>query len=84
MDNSETLRRSLRWRMRRGLLELDIVLERFAADAFDGLTPAELAQMARLLEWPDQEFLAVLQSHRPNPEPEFEPLLAKIRTAARF
>ncbi len=52
--------RRLSWRCRRGLLELDIVLQRFAVSYLPGLTQAELVALDGLLDLPDNEFLDVL------------------------
>ena len=63
--NAEILReaeqRRLAWRCRRGMLELDIVLQRFVAGWFNGLTLAEMAQFDALLELPDTQFWALIQ-----------------------
>ena len=53
--------RRLAWRCRRGMLELDIVLQRFVATWFDGLTLAEMAQFDALLEMPDNHFWDLIQ-----------------------
>lgn len=45
----------LLWRCRRGLLELDIVLEHFVVRHFDGLDARRQAQFVQLLELPDNE-----------------------------
>jgi antitoxin CptB len=45
----------LLWRCRRGLLELDIVLEHFVVRHFDGLDAGRQAQFLELLELPDNE-----------------------------
>ncbi|BEV73677.1 MULTISPECIES: succinate dehydrogenase assembly factor 2 [unclassified Paludibacterium] len=55
-----TEKKRIRWRSRRGLLELDIVLERFLARGFDDLTQAQLADYRRLLELDDNDFLDVV------------------------
>ena len=47
----------LRWRCRRGLLELDLVLERFLNVHFDQLTNAQKQALARLLDLPDNDLL---------------------------
>jgi len=54
--------RRLSWRCRRGLLELDIVLQRFAAHYLADLTQAELVALDNLLDLPDNEFLDVVTS----------------------
>jgi antitoxin CptB len=52
--------RRLGWRCRRGLLELDIVLQRFSAEHLAGLTAQELAAFDVLLDYSDNALLDVL------------------------
>lgn len=54
--------RRLSWRCRRGLLELDIVLQRFADRHLASLTKPELLAFDGLLDLPDNEFLDVVTS----------------------
>ena len=54
--------RRLSWRCRRGLLELDIVLQRFSEIHLAGLTQQELLAFDSLLDLPDNEFLDVVTS----------------------
>jgi antitoxin CptB len=65
MLNAEILReaeqRRLAWRCRRGMLELDILLQRFVSEHFNGLTLAEMAQLDTLLELPDNVFWELIQ-----------------------
>jgi antitoxin CptB len=44
-----------RWRCRRGLLELDIVLQRFMDEYYAKLDEAELRQFETLLDLPDND-----------------------------
>ncbi|SOD41024.1 FAD assembly factor SdhE [Nitrosovibrio sp. Nv4] len=44
-----------RWRCRRGLLELDIVLQRFMDEYYAKLDEAELGQFETLLDLPDND-----------------------------
>lgn len=57
--SEEELRR-LNWRCRRGMLELDIVLQRFAEHQLMTLDLAELSAFDVLLDFPDNEFLDVV------------------------
>lgn len=57
---TETEIRRLSWRCRRGLLELDIVLQRFAEHHLATLSADELAAFDSLLDYPDNEFLDVV------------------------
>jgi antitoxin CptB len=65
MLNAEILReaeqRRLAWRCRRGMLELDIVLQRFVSEYFNDLTLAEMAQLDALLELSDGVFWELIQ-----------------------
>lgn len=54
--------RRLSWRCRRGLLELDIVLQRFSENHLATLTTEELLAFDSLLDLPDNEFLDVVTS----------------------
>ena len=45
--------RRLLWRCRRGMKELDVVLERFAKGALPTASPEERLTLARFLELPD-------------------------------
>ena len=68
MLNAENIKdaelRRLAWRCRRGMLELDIVLQRFILQCFDGLTLAQLKTFDDLLELPDNDFWALISSDR--------------------
>lgn len=50
----------IRWRSRRGLLELDLVLTKFFAQRFDSLSPALIDAYKRILDLPDTDFLDVV------------------------
>jgi antitoxin CptB len=50
----------LRWRCRRGMKELDLLLQRWLSTAYDEATAAERAAFEDLLEQPDPQLLAWL------------------------
>jgi antitoxin CptB len=50
----------LAWRCRRGMLELDIVLQRFVNQSFNHLSLAELEVFDAMLELPDNDFWNLL------------------------
>ena len=54
--------RRLSWRCRRGLLELDIVLQRFSENHLADLSSAELLAFDSLLDLQDNQFLDVVTS----------------------
>jgi antitoxin CptB len=59
IQNLETLRR-LRWRCRRGLLELDIVLGRFVEQRYPVLDTEQRVVFDELLDLPDTELWDVI------------------------
>lgn len=65
MLNAENIKdaeqRRLAWRCRRGMLELDILLERFLASYFERLNLDELRAFDAFLDLPDTEFWNILQ-----------------------
>ena len=74
-------RERLRWRSRRGLLELDIVLQRFWAGAGRDLDPAQEGPLARLLAMPDNDLLDLVMGRTACADPSVEPLLQQLRAA---
>jgi len=69
----------IRWRCRRGLLELDLLLARFLERDFASLSASELRTFSRLLDCPDPELLdMILGRHGPRSEDE-RPLLDRLR-----
>jgi antitoxin CptB len=69
----------LRWRCRRGLLELDLILQKILDEAYPRLSGAERAAFERLLETPDNDLLAWLQGHDQPADTELAVLVGKIR-----
>jgi antitoxin CptB len=57
---SDTDRNRINWQCRRGMRELDEILNGFMADGYDTLDSDERKQLARLLEFPDPLLLAWL------------------------
>ncbi|WP_174875523.1 succinate dehydrogenase assembly factor 2 [Vogesella oryzae] len=71
----------IRWRSRRGLLELDLVLERFLANGFNQLTQAELLAYRRCLELPDNDFLDYVNGKAEIEDPELTHIIGILRRA---
>lgn len=78
---NETEKRRILFQMRRGLLELDIVLRRFISTQFPHLSDDELTILETLLKLEDQDLLAQINQFAPPKKAEFVPLLEKIRSA---
>ena len=75
----------LRWRCRRGLLENDLLIERFFNTHADTLTEAQAQGLRDLMDLSDNDLLDLLL-RRKEPEgelqrPEVEEVLSLIRTA---
>lgn len=82
--SAETLRR-LKWRSRRGLLENDLLLERFFEKWESQLSQQDHDGLAMLFELPDNELLELLVGKKePDSEldlPEVRAVIQKIRAA---
>lgn len=68
------------WRCRRGLLELDIVLERFVDRCYDHLTANQLVIFNDLLGLTDNELLDLIIDRSPSPSREIQELLLLMRS----
>ncbi|MSQ54709.1 MAG: succinate dehydrogenase assembly factor 2 family protein [Betaproteobacteria bacterium] len=71
----------LRWHCRRGLLELDIVLERFLKRYATELGEEELAALAELLDYPDNDLWEVVNGKSERYAPRHGSIVARLRTA---
>ena len=71
----------LRWRSRRGLLELDIVLERFWAREGGEIDEGDAAMLERLLALPDNDLLDLVMGRADTTESQLQPMLQRLRTA---
>ena len=69
----------LRWRSRRGLLELDIVFERFWKRAGDEMTDAEAGALEKLLLLPDNDLLDLVMGRAEAPG-ELRDMVHKLRS----
>ncbi|MCL6262077.1 MULTISPECIES: succinate dehydrogenase assembly factor 2 [Craterilacuibacter] len=73
-------KKRVRWRSRRGLLELDLVLTRFLAERYDQLTPDEFAAYVRILDLPDTEFLELVNGKVETDDVTLAPIVAMLRS----
>ena len=71
----------LKWRSRRGLLELDIVFERFWAGEGAKLTDREARALEALLQLPDNDLLDLVMGRAQPPAGEAGDMVRKIRAA---
>lgn len=77
--NDEAIRqRRLRWKCRRGMLELDIILRSFFEEHYDSLKENQKQTFARLLECEDTELWAWLMQNQQPENHELAALIEKI------
>jgi succinate dehydrogenase flavin-adding protein (antitoxin of CptAB toxin-antitoxin module) len=70
----------LRWRMmRRGLLELDLVFERFLERDFATLDDGQRADLDRLLDYEDTDLWAVVSGREKCADPSLALLVQRLR-----
>ena len=70
-------------RSRRGMKELDVLLERFIARDLPSADAATVACYIGLLTLQDPELARYLVNGDPHPDPETARVIARIRTADR-
>ena len=73
----------LRWRSRRGMRELDAVLERFVDAQAVRLTDAEIGCFEQILELPDPTLHAYLLGRSAPDDASTAALIDRIRTRAQ-
>jgi antitoxin CptB len=69
-----------RWRCRRGLLELDIVLQRFMDAYYVKLDEAELRQFEILLDLPDNDLWDMITLKKEAEDRRLKPVLHLLQT----
>jgi len=70
----------LRWKCRRGMKELDVLLERFLADRYDSAGVACQQAFLELLDLEDPELYACLLGQQAAPTAELQDVIESIRT----
>ena len=68
----------LRWRCRRGLLELDLVLQAFIHEGYTALGHEQRQHFDRLLALPDDTLLAYVQGREIPPDEKLNEIIKKI------
>lgn len=53
----------MKWRCRRGMLELDLLLERFMAQGYDELSDEQMTVFKKILEEPDPDLYSWLMGY---------------------
>jgi len=70
----------IRWRCRRGLLELDLILARFLDSRFAGLDAGQRALFNELLDEADNDLLDLAMG-RQEPAPRYRAMVEMLRSA---
>lgn len=78
----ELARERARWRSRRGLLELDLLLEKFLAQGLETLDEDALRIYDELMMLPDNELLDIAMGRVPPPEDASGAILKLIVSVA--
>ncbi|MFO7764660.1 MAG: succinate dehydrogenase assembly factor 2 [Wenzhouxiangellaceae bacterium] len=71
-------RSRLRWRCRRGMRELDVLLERWLETRWSGATPADRARFERLLDCEDDALWDWCTGRTCPEDPELAAIVAQI------
>lgn len=70
----------LYWHCRRGMLELDLLLQGFLSDHYDSISDAEKRTFATLLDYPDAVLFDLLMGRSVTADKELARVIEKIRT----
>jgi len=71
------------WASRRGMLELDIILQNFLENTYDQLNPAEQSLYQYLLDCEDQDLFAWLMGREEPEDKDTATIIAIIRDSQR-
>ena len=74
----------VRWRCRRGLLELDLVLHGFVRDKLESMSPAELELFQRLLDAADNDLWDWISGRAEPADGTLRGLVAQLRAVRSF
>lgn len=78
-DNANDSR--LRWRCRRGMLELDLLLNRFLDQAYQDLNTDQRDQFDQILDYPDPLLFDLLLGHMNSSDKGISDIVSQIRHA---
>jgi antitoxin CptB len=71
----------IRWQCRRGMLELDLVLNRFLDSGFPALDATGVVDFQKLLSLPDTTLLDVVMGRSHLADPGLEAMAERVRAA---
>ena len=73
----------LKWRCRRGMLELDIVLNGYLDKNFNTMSPEQSTAFGAILDYPDQVLFDLLLGNMQSSDAGINSLIADIRAVNR-
>ena len=71
----------VRWQCRRGMLELDLLLQRFSQKQLEHLDPGQLRAFEELLELSDNELFDVVMGRATPGGANLQPVVELLRSA---
>ena len=71
----------IRWHCRRGLLELDLILEKFNRQHLTRLDREQLERFEELLAFPDNDLLDLVMERAAVPDQRYDNVLQLLRAA---
>ena len=80
MNNEVITKTDYRWQCRRGMLELDLLLNNFVDKKVDSLTLEQKQSFELLLSYPDQALLDLLLGNTVSSDTEISSLVQQIRS----
>jgi antitoxin CptB len=78
---SQIIDNRLRWKCRRGMLELDILLQGFLENGFATLDDDNLKRFEQLLEYEDNPLFEILMGHMQPADPKMKLVIQSIQQA---
>ena len=82
MDNEATSEINYRWQCRRGMLELDLLLNNFVDKKVEVLTQQQKKSFELLLSYPDQTLLDLLLGNSVSSDPSISILVQQIQSTS--
>jgi antitoxin CptB len=82
MNNDSCTKVDYRWQCRRGMLELDLLLNNFVDKKVEALTQQQKKTFELLLSYPDQTLLDLLLGNTVSSEPSINTIVKQIQTTS--
>jgi antitoxin CptB len=84
MSIAAPLKAKLIWQCRRGMLELDLMLNHFVSQYLEQLTPSQLAAFEQLLSYPDPDIYLWLMGSEDPSKQELVDIVSLIQSHHRI